>query len=339
MDSVLLISTAATVTTLVAGIIAAAAIAFTTCYMLTKKFKVTRVFADRLSEAKNPLIKRTKKKNKKAEATAGGDIDRSGNMSFSGNNGEFQKYCRVGLISDLHFPMIAVNLADVIYQLRKEDCDLIAVTGDLCQNEKGREKMLEFMTGLADAIPDVPILVVLGNHDVTHVCGKNMDKLSKYATAVEQCGRNIKVLRDETLRIDLKGSDSSVVVAGFEEFIAGNPEKRKNVFEKAVLEAGENDKLLLLMHNPDIMEGLRDNITSCGKYSVALAGHTHGGQVYVPFNFEFRVLRDDRMPRKGFVYGLYEYCENNRLYITCGLGQSFLPIRLGTTPEIAFICF
>lgn len=327
MDQLYLISAAAALGTVAAGIIAAAIIAFTACHMQTKRLKVTRVYADRDSAGKTPKKKKTAGERQPE------------NVDFRENNIYNTDYCRIGLVSDLHFPMISVNTGDVIYRLQKEDCDLVAVAGDLCQNAKGRPQMLDFMRNLAEALEGVPILVVLGNHDAWHVCGKKPEKIAEYVSEISRCGRNVTVLRDETVRIGLKGSESAVVVAGFDEFILGRAEKRAEVFKEAAKQAGERDKLVLLMHNPDVMESLKDDIERCGRHTVALAGHTHGGQVYVPFNFEFRVLRDDKMPRKGYVYGLYDYCRNGKLYITCGLGQSLLPVRLGTTPEIAFVIF
>ncbi len=324
-------STAATVTTVITAAIATAGIIFVACYMQTKRFKITRLFIDRYSEAKAPGRKKGRK---------------GGNKSFSGNN-EFPEntlspentgYFRAALISDLHFPMFGVSGEDVIYKINHEDCDLVLVAGDLCQNGKGKDEMLAFMKRLADEAAGIPVLVVLGNHDATHACGKNREKIAAYCAEIEKCGGNVKVLRNEIYRIGRDG-EPGVVVAGFDEFVISDTKDRVTFFETAAKEAGEKEKLLLLMHNPDIMEDLRETVEKGSKYCVTVAGHTHGGQVWLPFGLEFKLLRGDSLPRKGFVYGLYDYCRNNRLYITCGLGQSFLPIRFGTTPEIAFICF
>ncbi|MCR5693729.1 MAG: metallophosphoesterase [Clostridia bacterium] len=332
MYSELLVSTAAAVATVAVGVIAAAAIVFTACFMQTKKLKVTRLYADRYAEVKKPAkLRKNKKTDQKTDAYPPANSDKK--------DEEALPLCRIGLISDLHFPMLYVNTDDVIFTLAKEDCDLIAVTGDLCQNAKGKTAMLAFMKKLSESLKGVPILVVPGNHDVSYVCKKDPLKIQEYFREVESCGGNIKVLRNETASVELKGSGSRIIAAGFDEKLIGDKNKYIGTFEKALSEAGEKDKLLLLMHNPDIMEHVSEAVKKGGKYSVALAGHTHGGQVYIPFNLEFELLRDDSLPRKGFVYGLYEYCENNRLYITCGLGQSLLPVRLGTVPEIAFICF
>ncbi len=305
MTLAFLMSTAAKVSTLVAGLISAAIIMAAACYFETKKLKVTKVFAEK-NVAEGP---------------------------------ENTPLCRVGHLSDLHFPMVSVDLGDVIYKVVNADCDLVAVTGDLCQNAKGKQAMLNFMRRLAGKLGNVPLLVVLGNHDCSHVCGKDPVKIAEYVKEIENCGGNIRVLRDETVKIGIKGATGSIVAAGFEEICIGKAESHRKVFKEAAAQTGENDKLLLVMHNPDVMENIKEEVEGCGKYSMALAGHTHGGQVYMPFNFEFKVLRNDRMPRKGYIYGLFDYCKNNRLYINCGLGQSLLPIRLGTRPEIAFICF
>lgn len=315
----LLISTAAQISTFVAALITAAVVVFTACYIQTKRFKVTNVYAE----------KDEKPSDEKENEEENGQ----------GNVPENPEFVRVGLISDLHFPMIGVSLENVIYTLKKQDCDVIAIAGDLCQNGKGKPKMLAFMKRLSGEIPDVPIYVVPGNHDALHVCGKDPAKLTTYCEEIGKCGQNIRVLRNNVEKINITGASSKLVIAGFDEFIVTNKSSYITTYKEAEGMCGDGDKLLLLMHNPDIMERIGEAVGAGSKYSVALAGHTHGGQVYLPFNLEFKVLRNDGLPKKGFVYGLYDYCPNNKLYITCGLGQSFLPIRLGTTPEVAVVVF
>lgn len=276
---------------------------FLVCYSLTKRLKVTEIFAD---------VKGT-------ERTAG--------------------YARIGLISDLHFPMFEAGKARVAVALEKADVDAVAVAGDLCQNGNGVEEMLEFMRFLAAELHDKTIFVVPGNHDVHHVCAEKEEKIAEYCAKIAACGENIHVLRNKIERLPVEGLGISLVVCGFDEMTVSDADAQRALFERAAAETGENDRLVLLMHNPDIMASIKEAVENSNTGSLALAGHTHGGQVYMPFNLEFRLLRHDVLPKEGYVYGKYDYCGNNVLYITCGLGQSFLPIRLGTVPEVAVVNF
>ncbi|MBO7657755.1 MAG: metallophosphoesterase family protein [Clostridia bacterium] len=276
---------------------------FLVCYSLTKRLKVTEVFAD---------VKGT-------ERTEG--------------------YARIGLISDLHFPMFEAGRERVVAALEKADVDAVMVAGDLCQNGRGVEQMLEFMRFLAAELRGKTVLVVTGNHDAHHVCGEKEEEIAEYCAKIEACGNNVHVLRNEIERVPVEGLGFDLVVCGFDDMTVSNAETQKELFERAAAETGENGRLVLLMHNPDIMANIKEAVEKSAVKSLTLAGHTHGGQIYMPFNLEFRLLRNDELPKKGYVYGLYDYCANNVLYITCGLGQSFLPIRLGTTPEVAIVNF
>jgi len=83
---------------------------------------------------------------------------------------------------------------------------------------------------------------------------------------------------------------------------------------------------ILLFHSPVFFRHVDARV------SLALAGHTHGGQVRVPF---FKPLW---LPRGSgpFLEGWYEN-QGSRMYVSRGLGTSGLPVRFRCRPEVAFI--
>ncbi|MBP1587849.1 MAG: metallophosphoesterase [Clostridia bacterium] len=259
--------------------------------------------------------------------------------STEGLDGGFSPVTRICFISDLHFPMMNVNQKELIAAIAKEDCDAVAIGGDLCQSRKGKRAMLEFLGKLAASVPGIPVVIVLGNHDVRDVCGGDDAAVAEFAKELCGCGDNIHVLRDETLRLEIKGTPCHMVFAGLKEIRTERDLKPVETFNGAADLCEEGDKLIILAHNPDSMKVLKDAIEARAIETVSLCGHTHGGQFYLPFNLEFRLLRKDVLPREGYIYGEFDYCRYNRMYITCGLGQSLLPIRFRTTPEVAFVYF
>ncbi len=81
------------------------------------------------------------------------------------------------------------------------------------------------------------------------------------------------------------------------------------------------------MHNPDFV----DTLGSSPRVDLVLAGHTHGGQVVLPFVGPLLVPA-----RKKYAAGLVRL-EHGFLYVTRGVGEISPPVRLGCRPEIAIL--
>ena len=87
------------------------------------------------------------------------------------------------------------------------------------------------------------------------------------------------------------------------------------------------DPVLLLVHEPDIFPRVPDRV------ALMLAGHTHGGQIRLPFIWPAFVPSKFG---KRFAYG--HIVEDGRhMIVSGGLGTSVVPARLGVPPEIVRI--
>jgi predicted MPP superfamily phosphohydrolase len=87
------------------------------------------------------------------------------------------------------------------------------------------------------------------------------------------------------------------------------------------------DPVLLMVHEPDIFPRVPPRV------ALTLAGHTHGGQIRVPF------LWPHFVPSKygaRFAYG-HVVEDERHLIVSGGLGTSIIPVRLGVPPEIVHI--
>ena len=97
---------------------------------------------------------------------------------------------------------------------------------------------------------------------------------------------------------------------------------------KATLdETDQSAPLLLLAHTPDIFPHVPAEV------ALTLAGHTHGGQVDLPFLG--RLIVPSRFGER-FAYGLIEEA-GRRLYVTSGIGTAIIPVRFRVPPEIVVI--
>lgn len=230
---------------------------------------------------------------------------------------------RIALISDLHFDKIIIEPARLVGEICSGKPDIIAITGDLCTDVKWFGRVSSFLDMLAYKA-DCPILITLGNHDMCAIEAGGYTK-EEYIAALEMISPGIHVIEND------KYVYKNVLFGGISDF-RSNTLDYKSLAVQWGREASQNGyKYIILTHNPDIMTELPyvSNITAI------LAGHTHGGQVRIPFNIEFTVLKKDILPKKGIYYGLHDY-NGMKLYITSGIGCSLMPIRFRSKAEIVF---
>jgi hypothetical protein len=88
-----------------------------------------------------------------------------------------------------------------------------------------------------------------------------------------------------------------------------------------------DDPVVLLVHEPDIFTRVPERV------SLTLAGHTHGGQIRVPFVWPYFVPS-----RYGARFAYGHIVEDGRhMIVSGGLGTSTIPARLGVPPEILHV--
>jgi uncharacterized protein len=88
-----------------------------------------------------------------------------------------------------------------------------------------------------------------------------------------------------------------------------------------------DDPMLLMVHEPDIFTRVPPRV------ALTFAGHTHGGQIRVPFLWQHFVPS-----RYGARFAYGHIVEHDRhLIVSGGLGTSIIPARFGVPPEILHI--
>lgn len=114
---------------------------------------------------------------------------------------------------------------------------------------------------------------------------------------------------------------------GSDDFKAGDPVFPKN-FLAALFRC-------VVCHNPDTVALLSDE--QLAQIDLILCGHTHGGQIRVPW---FGAIYSATLKWKRFEYGAYQH-KNGRtmLLVTSGLGTTWLPFRIFNPPEVCLIRF
>ncbi len=214
--------------------------------------------------------------------------------------------------SDFHLtPGSKERLRKIVAAINAEKPDIVLLGGDFAKGHLRSVSMPaeEIAAGLARISAPAGIYAVLGNHD---------DWYGKKEMAAALAARGITVLQNDGRQINYK--NISFYLGGVEDVSTGRP----NVV-RALSGAGKT--AVLLSHSPDVFpEVPRQTV-------MTLAGHTHGGQVYIPGLGA--PISNSRYGQK-YLRGLKEEA-GRRLITTVGLGTSVLPVRFCSIPEIVSI--
>ena len=197
----------------------------------------------------------------------------------------------------------------VIEIVKEINPDFVFITGDFVDSKtKDFDSCAKFWQELGKQY-DGRIFGVLGNHDLN-----SLEKL------LEQ--NNINILNNENTKI-FQGDDYIYLIG------VNDPDTHRDNLGKAMLGAREGVPKILLAHSPDIIEDLKAGETP----DLILVGHTHGGQVKIPFITPFWVPTENH---GKFASGLFEI-NDTYMYVNKGIGMTALQIRFNCPPEIAVI--
>lgn len=214
----------------------------------------------------------------------------------------------VACVADLHAGaphMDPARGAAIVRRVTALAPDVVALLGDFVDSHVafGRRVEPEHVAAALAGLT-APRFAVLGNHD--HLFGA-----ARVASALRAVG--IPVLVNEVAGL------GELRVAGLDDARGGRP-------DLAMVARGPGP-MLVLSHDPDLFPRL------AATAALTLSGHTHGGQVNLPF-VRARVTPSrfgDRYAR-----GVTEQ-DGKLLFVTSGVGTSFLPLRLLRPPEIVLL--
>jgi len=219
---------------------------------------------------------------------------------------------RVAVLSDIHhgpylgldFVRRAVDRANALHP------DVIVLLGDYVH--RSPQYIEPCIAELARLRARAGVYAVLGNHDHWESAPRTRDALAQ-AGIVELTNTGIWLTRGPA-RLRLCGVDD--LWEGTQSLPA------------ALDDCTEKDAAILLSHNPDYVEEIRDR-----RVRLVLSGHTHGGQVNIPLRGP-PVLpsRYGQKYAEGLVTTPY-----TQVFVTRGIGTITPPVRFNCRPEIALL--
>lgn len=223
----------------------------------------------------------------------------------------------IAVIADIHTggPFIdEKKLNDIVEKTNSLHPDLIVLLGDYMSGNNWHSHRVEpevTAAVLKNLRAPLGVFAVLGNHDWWYD-GK------KVRLGFEQNG--IRVLEDEVWELNWQGK--SFWLAGLADLWT-----RPQRINETIAKTPPDSTVIAITHNPDIFPNVPQRVP------LLLAGHTHGGQVNIPF-IGTPIVPSDYGPK----YTAGHVTENgHNLFVTTGIGISILPVRFRVAPEIVLL--
>jgi predicted MPP superfamily phosphohydrolase len=222
---------------------------------------------------------------------------------------------RFAQISDIHMGgwMNVERLQHVADIIRAEKPDVLLITGDFIMGhyftERSKQYLRDTIEALSPLAAAVPTYAVLGNHDYW-----------ANAEAVRQVLSTCGITDLTNTVFTITRGDDKLHLCGVDDVWEG-----KVRLKDVIAQLNDTSAAILLAHEPDYA----DTSSVTGKFDLQVSGHTHGGQIVLPF-FGAPIL-----PYLGWKYpsGLYQIGEMYQ-YTNRGVGMVRFPVRINCPPEI-----
>lgn len=219
---------------------------------------------------------------------------------------------RIAFLSDIHHgPYTNISyVQSIVRTTNLMQPDLILLGGDYSLRDP--KYIAPCFEMLAQLRAPMGVFGILGNHDYWHGLAETREGFA---------ASKITELTNAGVTFTVRGE--RFCLAGVDDLWCGRPD-----LKEALADVRPHDACLLLSHNPDYCETLKDK-----RVGLVLSGHTHGGQIvfpggaapFVPSWYGTKYLR-----------GVVQAPETTVL-VSRGLGTSMLPARVGSRPEINLI--
>ena len=224
-------------------------------------------------------------------------------------------------LSDIHLDEFTEPflLRHAIDQINRMQPDVVLLTGDFVSYEiTPRKFSLKSAWQCAEILSELRCpqrYAILGNHD---------HWLSAAQVTQALTTRGIPVLVNSYLSLDRNGS--RLWLAGIDDPVSGRPDPDRAI--PPSIRGIQGQPVILMCHAPDYADDLL--LHPAGRsVALMLSGHTHGGQVRLPF-----VGALDLPPGgKKYVQGLFRL-GSMQLYVNRGIGTIGVPFRFDCPPEI-----
>ena len=220
---------------------------------------------------------------------------------------------RIVHLSDLHYGFLVPLwfIQHVIDRSNQLKPDLIVCTGDYVHEKNSTTQIDQVWPILSQLTAPLGVYSVLGNHD-------HWADTDRSHYWLKRTGQD---LRHKVVRIEREGQHFWLAGAG--DFW----EDHRNL-DSLLDKVPDRDCRIILAHNPDTAD-----TEYSSRVDLMIAGHTHGGQVMIPF------VGTPVLPvrNKDYSSGLKHSPRGCKVFISKGIGWAVYPVRFNCFPEIAVL--
>ncbi|MES2460410.1 MAG: metallophosphoesterase [Armatimonadota bacterium] len=223
---------------------------------------------------------------------------------------------RIALLSDFHYPRAASYelVRKAITKSSEFDPDIVLILGDFFA--RSRFDPVSLPHNVQEVFGNIRsrlgVFGVLGNHDHSFSANAIQDRIAS--------DTQIRLIDNRAVPLEIEGS--TIYLVG-----VGDLWSRNANYEQAVKEVPQESAIVLLSHNPDVIEDISDS-----RILAQFSGHTHGGQIRLPF---FGALRVPSKFGNKYSKGLIK-TGTHPLYVNSGI-CSVKNIRFLCPPEVTWV--
>ncbi|AWA47036.1 metallophosphoesterase [Acinetobacter junii] len=224
---------------------------------------------------------------------------------------EFTRPIKLAVVADMHVGLFSGHerqLKTIVKKLNQQQPDLVVVAGDWTYEPENR--LVQELAILREI--HAPVYSVPGNHDEQYP-GPPIQALLKQALEHNDV-------------IDIEGK-----IVEFDEFrlIGVGDLWAGKANMRYMPELPQNKPWLILSHNPDTV----DMVPELPTRPLMVSGHTHGGQIELPWITNYIMKRVSILGHKK---GFYTH-EHADVFVTVGTGMVGVPFRFRVPPTIDII--
>jgi predicted MPP superfamily phosphohydrolase len=212
---------------------------------------------------------------------------------------------KIAQLSDIHTDGIGRRERHVLKLIDEERPDIILITGDTVIPERGTYRAAHDFYQQLHA--PLGVWFVRGNWE-------NTIPIHRERAFYGSAGVHLLVNASANPRPD-------IWLVGMDDGASGRAD-----FSGPMKQVPPDAFVIALFHSPEFFHQVS------GRANLALAGHTHGGQIHIPFVHPFWLPTGC----DGYLAGWYQE-KGTRFYVTRGVGMSFMPVRFLCRPEVDFI--